>query len=115
DEVRKSMEVQKDVDDVDKDLLSHELEQANQKLNWFNEKFKEYSDLQSNMDLLILQNKQLENDSKIEQDKNKSNLELIQQYQEKISQLQSNETIDHNNTDELNRLLIEERQRCDAL
>ncbi|CAF0716449.1 unnamed protein product [Adineta steineri] len=115
DEVRKSMEVQKDVDDVDKDLLSHELEQANQKLNWFNEKFKEYSDLQSNMDLLILQNKQLENDSKIEQDKNKSNLELIQQYQEKISQLQSNEKIDHNNTDELNRLLIEERQRCDAL
>jgi len=50
-------------DEVDKDLLSHELEQANNKLNWYNEKFKEYSDLQTNMDLLISKNKQLENDT----------------------------------------------------
>ncbi len=49
-------------DDVDKDLLSQELEQANQKLNWYSEKLKEYADLQINIDSLTIQNKQLQDD-----------------------------------------------------
>ncbi|UJR30030.1 hypothetical protein I4U23_017575 [Adineta vaga] len=106
-ELRKSMEVQKDVDDVDKDLLSQELEQANQKLNWYNEKFKDYSDLQSNMDLLITNNKQLESELQLEQQNHRSALE-------RLEQLQTNQEV-VNNIDELNRLLNEERQRCDAL
>ncbi len=75
-------------DDVDKDLLSHELEQANNKLNWYNEKFKEYSDLQINLDLIKTENKQLENDLDIQQQTNKSNLERFDQYEKTISQLQ---------------------------
>jgi hypothetical protein len=74
------------MDEVDKDLLSQELEQANNKLNWYNEKFKEYSDLQTNMDLLISKNKQLENDLEIQR---KSNLEQINQYEQTISQFNS--------------------------
>ncbi|CAF4314306.1 unnamed protein product, partial [Rotaria sp. Silwood2] len=53
-------------DEVDKDLLSQELEQANNKLNWYSEKLKEYINLQTNIDSLILQNKQLENDLQVE-------------------------------------------------
>ncbi|CAF0924059.1 unnamed protein product [Rotaria sordida] len=126
DELRKTMEVQKEVDDVDKDLLSQELEQANNKLNWYSEKLKEYLNLQTNMDSLILQNKQLENDLQLEQQNNKLNLERFNQYEEKINQLHSNKNhqeqqTDNNNNndddddDDLNRLLNEERQRCDAL
>ncbi len=72
-------------DDVDKDLLSRELEQANNKLNWYNEKFKEYSDLQTNLDLIKTQNKQLENDLQIQQQTDQLNL---QQYEKTITQLQ---------------------------
>jgi len=60
-------------DEVDKDLLSHELEQANQKLNWYNDKFKEYSDLQINNDLLITKIKQLENNLELQQLNSKEN------------------------------------------
>ncbi|CAF4670489.1 unnamed protein product [Rotaria sp. Silwood1] len=120
DELRKTMEVQKEVDEVDKDLLSQELEQANNKLNWYSEKLKEYINLETNMDSLILQNKQLENDLELEKQNNKSNLERINQYEEKIIQLDLNKNhqeqqTDNNNDNDLNRLLTEERQRCDAL
>ena len=75
-------------DDVDKDLLSQELEQANNKLNWYNEKFKEYSDLQTNFDLTKTQIKQLENDLQIQQEINQSNLQRFEQYEKTINELQ---------------------------
>ncbi|CAF2809003.1 unnamed protein product [Rotaria sp. Silwood2] len=77
-----------EMDEVDKDLLSQELEQANNKLNCYSEKLKEYLNLQTNMDSLILQNKQLENNLQLERQNNKLNLEHINQYEEKIHQLQ---------------------------
>lgn len=66
---------------MDKDLLSEELEQANKKLNWFNEKFKDYSDLQT-------ENDQLKKDLQIQQETNQSNLQHFDQYEKAIGQLQ---------------------------
>ncbi|CAF1219188.1 unnamed protein product, partial [Adineta ricciae] len=106
-ELQKSIEVQKDVDDVDKDLLSQELEQANEKLNWYNEKFKEFINLQSNMELLVTNNKQLENELQLEQQNHQSALKRLEQFE-------ANQQI-VNNIDDLTHLLTEERQRCDAL
>jgi proteasome assembly chaperone (PAC2) family protein len=53
---------------------------------------KEYSDLQTNMNLLITLNKQLENDLEIQQLNNKSNFERLNQYENIISQLESKKT-----------------------
>ncbi len=53
---------------------------------------KEYSDLQTNMNLLITLNKQLENDLEIQQLNIKSNFERLNQYENIISQLESKET-----------------------
>lgn len=54
-------------DDVDKDLLSQELEQATSKLNWYNEKFKDYADLQTKFDSVSSEKEQLESDLQIQQ------------------------------------------------
>ena len=103
---------------MDKDLLSEELEQANKKLNWYNEKMKDYSDLQT-------ENEQLKKDLEIQQETNQSNLQHFDQYEKAIAELQQQiEQFNHlenehqsakNQIEELNRLLNEERQRCDAL
>lgn len=42
------------------------------------------------MDSLISQNKNLENDLKFEQENNKSNIKSINQYEERINELQQN-------------------------
>jgi len=105
-------------DEVDKDLLSHELEQANQKLNWYNDKFKEYSDLQINNDLLITKIKQLENNLELQQLNSKENNQEQEQqsiYLNYLFLFYLFYILAENNNDDLNRLLIEERQRCDAL
>ncbi|CAF3483968.1 unnamed protein product [Rotaria socialis] len=127
DELRKTMEVQKEVDEVDKDLLSQELEQANEKLNWYSEKLREYSNLHTNMDSLMSHSKQLENDLLLQQQNNESYLKRISQYEETINQLQQDivqlnahknnqeQEQQTNNNEDFNRLLIEERHRCDAL
>lgn len=78
-------------DDVDKDLLSHELEQAISKLNWYNEKFKDYADLQSNMEALTIRNQKTEQDlarAQAQQAKNEAVLLRVDQYEETIARLQ---------------------------
>ena len=109
---------------MDKDLLSQELEQANSKLHLYNEKFREYSELQSKFDSLLSQNKQLENDLQTQE-------QTISQLKIEIEQFTSTEQSKCRFEDsfgmqfsclakkiqeeELTRLLNEERQRCDAL
>ena len=78
-------------DDVDKDLLSHELEQAISKLNWYNEKFKDYTELQSNIDALTIRNRQTEQElarAQAQQAQNEAVLLRVDQYEETIARLQ---------------------------
>jgi hypothetical protein len=49
---------------------------------------KEYSDLQTNLDIIKTQNKQLENDLQIQQQTNQSNLQCIEEYEQTVTQLQ---------------------------
>ncbi|CAF1028998.1 unnamed protein product [Rotaria sordida] len=87
---------------------------------------KEYSNFQSNIDLLSSRNRQLENDLQRLQSQQRNNQlalerldeyeETISQLQEELNQLQSNKKKQQTGADEdLNRRLVEERKRYDAI
>ncbi|CAF1126806.1 unnamed protein product, partial [Didymodactylos carnosus] len=61
-ELRKNLEVQKAVDDVDKELLSQELEQANEKLTWYSDQLKQHQTQQSYLNQLQINYDTLKND-----------------------------------------------------
>ncbi|CAF0919592.1 unnamed protein product [Didymodactylos carnosus] len=71
-EFRKNLEVQKDVDDVDKELLSQELEQANEKLSWYSDQLKQQQTPQFDLNELQINYDSLKNDH------DQLNIKLIQ-------------------------------------